>query len=123
MVRRTFADGLAAFVSAVTSPEAVHAIGLSLEVALVAVAVNTVFGVAVSLLLTRYRFRGRSLLNALIDLPVSASPVVAGLALVLVYGSPGWFGGLLGAVGVQGDLLHAGDRVGHLLRLTAPGGA
>ncbi len=51
--------------------------------------VNTVFGVAVSLLITRYRFRGRRLLNALIDLPVSVSPVIAGLALILVYGDDG----------------------------------
>lgn len=89
MVRRTFEDGVAAFVGSVTSPEAVHALGLSLEVAVLAVVVNTVFGVAVSLLLTRYRFRGRGVLNALIDLPVSVSPVIAGLALILVYGSTG----------------------------------
>lgn len=101
MVRRTFEDGVAAFVGSVTSPEAVHALGLSLEVAVLAVVVNTVFGVAVSLLLTRYRFRGRGVLNALIDLPVSVSPVIAGLALILVYGSTGWFGGLLATIGVQ----------------------
>jgi sulfate transport system permease protein len=101
MVGRTFEDGLADFVSSVTSPEAVHAVWLSLEVAVIAVVVNTVFGVTVSLLITRYRFRGRGILNALIDLPVSVSPVIAGLALILVYGSTGWFGGALGALGLQ----------------------
>lgn len=101
MVRRTFEDGLAAFVESVTSPEAVSAVTLSLEVALQAVVVNTIFGIAVSLLITRYRFRGRGVLNALIDLPVSVSPVIAGLALILVYGTNGWFGGALGALGVQ----------------------
>jgi sulfate transport system permease protein len=101
MVGRTFEDGLASFVSSVTSPEAVHAVWLSLEVAVIAVVVNTVFGVTVSLLITRYRFRGRSVLNALIDLPVSVSPVIAGLALILVYGSSGWFGGALAALGFQ----------------------
>jgi sulfate/thiosulfate transport system permease protein len=101
MVRRTFEDGLAAFVESVTSPEAVTAITLSVEVALQAVLVNTIFGIAVSLLITRYRFRGRNVLNALIDLPVSVSPVIAGLALVLVYGSSGWFGGVLATLGVQ----------------------
>ena len=101
MVGRTFGGGIAAFVASVTSPEAVAAVTLSLQVAVQAVVVNTVFGVAVSLLITRYRFRGRGVLNALIDLPVSVSPVIAGLALILVYGSTGWFGGFLAAAGVQ----------------------
>ncbi len=101
MVGRTFEDGLGEFVESVAAPEAIAAITLSLEVAAVAVVVNTVFGVAVSLLITRYRFRGRNVLNALIDLPVSVSPVIAGLALILVYGSNGWFGGFLQAVGIQ----------------------
>ena len=101
MVGRTFEDGVVAFVESVTSPEAVAAVTLSLQVAVQAVVVNTIFGVAVSLLITRYRFRGRSVLNALIDLPVSVSPVIAGLALILVYGSNGWFGGFLQAAGIQ----------------------
>jgi len=101
MVGRTFEDGLVAFVASVTSPEALAAIRLSLQVAIQAVVINTIFGVTVSLLLTRYRFRGRGVLNALIDLPVSVSPVIAGLALILVYGSGGWFGGFLEAAGIQ----------------------
>jgi sulfate/thiosulfate transport system permease protein len=101
MVGRTFEDGVAAFVESVTSPEAVAAVTLSLQVAVQAVVINTVFGVTVSLLITRYRFRGRSVLNALIDLPVSVSPVIAGLALILVYGSNGWFGGFLQSAGIQ----------------------
>jgi sulfate transport system permease protein len=101
MVGRTFEDGIGEFVASITAPEAVAAVTLSLQVAAVAVVVNTVFGVAVSLLITRYRFRGRNVLNALIDLPVSVSPVIAGLALILVYGSNGWFGGFLQAAGIQ----------------------
>jgi sulfate transport system permease protein len=101
MVGRTFEDGIGEFVESITAPEAVAAVTLSLQVAAVAVVVNTVFGVAVSLLITRYRFRGRNVLNALIDLPVSVSPVIAGLALILVYGSNGWFGGFLQAAGIQ----------------------
>jgi sulfate transport system permease protein len=101
MVGRTFEDGVAAFVASVTSPEALAAVTLSLQVAVQAVVVNTIFGVAVSLLITRYRFRGRNVLNALIDLPVSVSPVIAGLALILVYGSNGWFGGILTSAGIQ----------------------
>jgi sulfate transport system permease protein len=101
MVTRTFEDGLGAFIDSVTSPEAVTAITLSVEVAVQAVLVNTIFGIAVALLITRYRFRGRNVLNALIDLPVSVSPVIAGLALILVYGNNGWFGGALATIGVQ----------------------
>ena len=101
MVGRTFEDGLAAFVESVTTPEAISAITLSVEVAVQAVVINTIFGIAVSLLITRYRFRGRGVLNALIDLPVSVSPVIAGLALILVYGNNGWFGPLLNTIGVQ----------------------
>ena len=101
MILRTFEDGIADFVDSVTSPEALAAIGLSLRVAALAVLINTVFGLTAALLLTRYRFPGRSVLNALIDLPVSVSPVVAGLALILVYGRNGWFGGSLQDVGLQ----------------------
>jgi sulfate transport system permease protein len=101
MVQRTFEQGLDGFVGALTSPEAAAAIRLSLIAAVQAVVINTVFGLVVSLLITRYRFRGRGLLNALIDLPVSVSPVIAGLALILVYGNHGWFGGTLNALGIQ----------------------
>lgn len=101
MVQRTFEQGLDGFVGALTSPEATAAIRLSLIAAVQAVVINTVFGLVVSLLITRYRFRGRGLLNALIDLPVSVSPVIAGLALILVYGNHGWFGGTLNALGIQ----------------------
>ena len=101
MVLRTFEDGLAEFVESVTSPEAITAITLSVEVAIQAVLINTIFGINVSLLITRYRFRGRNVLNALIDVPVSVSPVIAGLALILVYGNNGWFGGFLQNIGVQ----------------------
>ena len=101
MVLRTFEDGLAEFVESITSPEAITAITLSVEVAIQAVLINTIFGVTVSLLITRYRFRGRNVLNALIDVPVSVSPVIAGLALILVYGNNGWFGGFLQNIGVQ----------------------
>jgi sulfate transport system permease protein len=101
MVYRTFADGIGEFVESIAAPEAVTAITLSVEVAIQAVLINTVFGVAIALLITRYRFRGRGLINTLIDLPVSVSPVIAGLALILVYGSNGWFGGFLAAIGVQ----------------------
>jgi sulfate transport system permease protein len=101
MVGRTFEEGIAEFVNSITSPEAVAAISLSLRVAALAVLINTVFGLTTALLLTRYQFPGRSVLNSLIDLPVSVSPVIAGLALILVYGRSGWFGGSLQELGIQ----------------------
>lgn len=101
MVGRTFADGFGDFVDSITSPEAVSAVSLSLQVAVIAVVVNTIFGLTVALLITRYRFTGRTVLNALIDLPVSVSPVIAGLALILVYGKNGWFGGILQTLGIR----------------------
>ena len=101
MVGRTFEEGIGEFVDSITSPEAIAAISLSLRVAALAVLINTVFGLTTALLLTRYQFPGRSVLNSLIDLPVSVSPVIAGLALILVYGRSGWFGGSFQELGIQ----------------------
>ena len=116
MILRTFEDGLSDFVDSITSPEALAAIGLSLRVSALAVLINTVFGVTAALLLTRYRFPGRSVLNTLIDLPVSVSPVVAGLAFILVYGNNNWFGGSLQDLGIQ-IIYGTCHRPGHVLRL------
>lgn len=101
MLWRTFGHGLGAFVDSITAGEAVHALGLSMQVATTAVVINTVFGIGIALLLTRYDFPGRRALSAFIDLPVSVSPVIVGLALILVYGSDGWFGSALATVGIQ----------------------
>ena len=89
---RAFAPGLSAFMDAIGDPAAEAAFRRSAIIAGTAVVADTVFGVAVALLLARYRFLGKRLLDALIDLPVAISPIVAGLALVLVYGTGGWFG-------------------------------
>ena len=98
---RTFEHGIAPAWDAVTSPDAVHAFWLTLEIVAIAVPLNTIFGVATALLLARRQFRGRALLDGLIDLPFAVSPVVIGLALVLVYGRTGWFGGWLADHGIQ----------------------
>ena len=98
----TFADGLGPVLDALRQPEVVFAFQLTLSVAFWAVVINTVFGVGISLLLVRYEFPGRRALSALIDLPLSVSPVVVGLALLLVYsGRSGWFGGALESAGLQ----------------------
>jgi len=88
-----FADGPAAWWEALAhDPDTRHAIWLSLTVAPVAVAVNTVFGVAAAWLVARFRFPGRALVVSLFDVPFSVSPVVAGLALVLIFGRRGLLG-------------------------------
>jgi len=87
---RTFEHGLGAVWDSVTTPAAISAFWLTVEVAAIAVVLNTVFGVIAALTLARGRFRGKWLLDALIDLPFAVSPVVIGLALVLVYGRDGW---------------------------------
>jgi sulfate/thiosulfate transport system permease protein len=76
---------------AVTTPPAQHAFYLTCVIALVAVPLNAVFGVACAWLLARYEFRGKRLLDTIIDLPFAISPVVVGLALILVWGNKGWF--------------------------------
>jgi sulfate transport system permease protein len=98
---RTFEHGLGAVFSSVTTPAAIHAFWLTVEIALIAVPLNTVLGVVTALALVRGRFRGKAVLQAVIDLPFAVSPVVIGLALVLVYGRTGWFGGWLAEHGVQ----------------------
>jgi sulfate/thiosulfate transport system permease protein len=96
---RTFEHGLAPVWDAITQPNALHALRLTLTVALIAVVANTVFGVLAALVLVRREFRGKALINAAIDLPFAVSPVVVGLALILVYGQSGWFGSWLVAQG------------------------
>lgn len=93
IARNTFADGFGGMQRALSDPDVTHALWLTLRVSVVAVAINLVFGVGMSLLLVRYEFPGKRVLSALIDLPLSVSPVVVGLALVLVYNPRyGWLG-------------------------------
>src|SRR3954465_14459584 len=87
---RTFEHGLGAVWDSVTTPAAIHAFWLTVEVTAIAVPLNGVFGVLAALALARGRFRGKALLDGLIDLPFAVSPIVIGLALVLVYGRGGW---------------------------------
>jgi len=100
--RNAFANGLTDLQNLLSDPDIVHAFRLTVTVAVIAVLINTVFGVGISLLLVRYDFPGKRLLNALLDVPLSVSPVVVGLALVLVYGGrSGWFGPALERVGIR----------------------
>ena len=87
---RTFEHGLAPVWRSITTPAAVHAFWLTIEIALIAVPLNTLFGVITALALVRGRFRGKAVVDAVISLPFALSPVVIGLALLLVYGRGGW---------------------------------
>jgi sulfate transport system permease protein len=99
---RTVSDGWTVFWDAISSDQAVTAFRLTIEIAIAAVAINVVFGVGVALLISRYRFPGRRLLGSLTDVSVSVSPIVVGLALILVYGPyNGFFGKPLAANGFQ----------------------
>jgi sulfate transport system permease protein len=89
---RTFAPGIGAFFESITTPAAVSALQLSLLVVAIVVPLNVLFGVPTALVLARNRFRGKSLLQAAIDLPFAVSPVVVGVALILLWGTNGIFG-------------------------------
>jgi len=98
---RTFEHGLDPVLAALQRPAFGSAFWLTLQITLIAVPVNTVFGIIAALAIVRRRFPGRSLLNVVIDLPFVLSPVIIGLSLVLVYGQTGWLGGALGDLGIQ----------------------
>ena len=95
ILQRALAEGPGEFFAAITTPEAMHALYLTIVIALIAVPANTVFGVLCALAIVRRRFRGHGLVNSVVDLPLALSPVVVGLALILVYGRNGWWGGWL----------------------------
>lgn len=102
VVRHTFDNGWGNMSDALGDANVVFALQMTLYVAGWAVAINTIFGVGISLLLVRQEFPGRSLLSALVDLPLSVSPVVVGLALLLAYGGEnGAFGPALERIGLQ----------------------
>jgi sulfate/thiosulfate transport system permease protein len=98
---KTFQHGIGPVLDSLTSASTVHAFQITGVVAFYAVLANTVFGVAAALLLVRHQFRGKRVLNALVDLPIAVSPVVVGLALVLVYGRLTGVGRALAGVGIN----------------------
>jgi sulfate transport system permease protein len=87
--------GAQAYAKAILDPDALSAIRLTLLAALIAVPLNTTFGVAAAWAITKFEFRGKQLLITLIDLPFSVSPVVSGLVYMLIFGAQGWFGSWL----------------------------
>ncbi len=90
--REAFADGVGAYLDSLRDPDNWAAIKLTLLIAVIAVPLNTLFGIAAAWAIAKYQFPGRSLLLTLVDLPFAVSPVIAGLVYVLVYGRRGWLG-------------------------------
>jgi sulfate transport system permease protein len=90
---RTFEHGVGPAWDAVTTPDAVHALKVTLILTAIAVPANTIFGVLCALAIVRHRYPGAGIVNAVVDLPLALSPVVVGLALLLLYGRGGWLGG------------------------------
>jgi sulfate transport system permease protein len=98
---RTFEHGVGPAWDAVTTPPARHAFWLTITMVAIAVPLNTVFGIGMGLALVRGRWRGKTLVSAIVDLPFAISPVVVGLALILVYGNRGWIGSAFAEHGVR----------------------
>ena len=96
-----FRQGMVVYWAAITEPDALSAIKLTLLAAAIALPLNAIFGIAAAWAITKFDFRGKSMLLTLIDLPFSVSPVIAGLALVLIYGANSLIGGWLEAHGLQ----------------------
>ena len=89
---RTFEPGVGAFFESIATPAAISALQLSLLVVAIVVPLNVIFGIPTALVLARNKFRGKAVLQAIIDLPFAVSPVVVGVALILLWGSAGVFG-------------------------------
>ena len=98
---QAFSKGVEAYFGALTDPEALSAIRLTLLIAAISVGINLVFGVAAAWAITKFDFPGKTFLVTLIDLPFSVSPVISGLVFVLLFGAQGYFGTWLMAHGVQ----------------------
>jgi sulfate transport system permease protein len=98
---KTFENGLAPPIDAITSPNGLHALKLSLLMVAIAVPLNTIFGVGCALLLVRHKWRGNTAIDAIINLPFAISPIVIGLSLFLLYGTKGWLGPTLAEAGIE----------------------
>jgi sulfate/thiosulfate transport system permease protein len=98
---QAFHKGLEPFIANLTRPDFLNAVKITLSLALIAVPINTIFGLCAAWSIARHQFPGRTLLLSIIDLPLSISPVVAGLMIMLLYGRQGWFGGWLQERGID----------------------
>ncbi len=88
-------EGMGFYLKSLAAPSVKTAFGVTVLAAVTAVTVNTIFGVAAAWLITRFSFKGKQILSAVIDIPFSISPVIAGLAFLMTFGRMGWAGGLI----------------------------
>ena len=95
VIANAFRDGWETYKEAVLDEYTIKALQLTLLATVLAVAVNTIFGIFASYLLSKFYFRGRQIIAALIDIPFSISPVIAGLVFILTFGNVGWMGDFL----------------------------
>ncbi len=98
---QAFYQGFEPFLDNLTRPDFLNAAKITILLSLIAVPINTIFGLCAAWSIARHKFPGRTLLLSIIDLPFSISPVVAGLMIVLVYGRQGWFGGWFQSLGIE----------------------
>jgi sulfate/thiosulfate transport system permease protein len=98
---RAFEGGAGHIWTTLSDPNTVHAFKLTLIITVIAVPLNTVFGIVCALAIVRRRFPGAGIVNAIVDLPLAISPVVVGLSLFLLYGRTGWFGAWFARHGTQ----------------------
>ncbi|MFM2302997.1 MAG: hypothetical protein RLZZ135_400 [Cyanobacteriota bacterium] len=98
---QAFHQGFEPFLANLTRPDFLSAAKITIGLALIAVPINTLFGLCAAWSIARHKFPGRTLLLSIIDLPLSISPVVAGLMIMLLYGRQGWFGGWFQARGID----------------------
>src|ERR1700678_2232494 len=98
---RTFEPGFGQFYDWVSTPAAISALNLSLLVVAIVVPLNVIFGIPTALVLARNKFRGKGVLQAIVDLPFAVSPVIVGVALVLLWGSAGALGFVENDLGVK----------------------
>ena len=101
LVIKALGHGLPAFWGEVTRPDALLALKLSVEVAAIAVPVNSIVGVGAAILIARHNFFGKRLLDTIFDVPIAISPIIIGVALVLAYSRIGWFGAPLARWGIM----------------------
>src|ERR1700720_2287589 len=98
---KTFEHGISPPIEAITSPDGLHALKLTLLMVAIAVPLNTVFGIGCALLLVRHRWKGNALIDGVINLPFAVSPVVIGLSLFILYGAKGWLEPALAEAGLK----------------------
>ena len=98
IIYNSLSKGFATYIEAITEENAVHALGISLLAMIISLAVNMVFGLCAAWVLSKFEFRGKGVLATLIDIPFSISPVVAGLAFIMMFGRIGWAKPILDAI-------------------------